>query len=295
RIGDLTNIYKLIGDYCYTEYPTLLGTNSIPMSFIPFNTEDLNCFYCEDEYAQVGYNRKYCRKCLSSYVVDIKNNGNDTMKLKSSEHEINNNEYSITYGCIESTLTIQPAPILYLPWWDNNTSCIACHHFKLKFISDCQKYCTQCGVIYIGCRDCLTTNIIFGFSDQSRCKKCGRISLINDDLHDFTVINLYTSNYLQLAKVVDGVNKTGNLTNIYGLTRNYLYTEYPTLLGTNSMPIMFIPFNKKDLNCFYCEDEYAQVGYNRKYCKKCLSNYIFNINNNKNVINNLKTSEHEFI
>src|SRR5581483_4159782 len=192
RIGDLTNIYKLIGDYCYTEYPTLLGTNSIPMSFIPFNTEDLNCFYCEDEYAQVGYNRKYCRKCLSSYVVDIKNNGNDTMKLKSSEHEINSNEYSITYGYVESTLTKQPAPIFYLQWFDNNGHCMVCN-LELKLMSDCQKYCRRCCLIYIGCRYCLFTNVIFGIVDQSQCGKCKRTLLFdvtevssgNHDLDEF--------------------------------------------------------------------------------------------------------------
>src|SRR6202012_314346 len=107
---------------------------------------------------------------------------------------------------------------------------------------------------------------------QSQCKKCGRILLINDDLRHLMITNLYTSNYLQLTKIIDDdVNRTGNLTNIIGITTNYRYTEYPTLLGTVSLPMMFLPFNKEDLNCFYCEDEYVQVGYNRKYCKKCLS------------------------
>src|SRR5581483_1835905 len=68
--------------------------------------------------------------------------------------------YLISSGWVESTVTKQPVPILCLPWWDNHDYCVACHS-KLKSTSDCQKYCTQCGVIYIGCKYCLTTNIIF--------------------------------------------------------------------------------------------------------------------------------------
>ena len=42
----------------------------------------------------------------------------------------------------------------------------------------------NCFIIYIGCRYCLMTNIIFGATDQSQCWKCGRISLITFNIVD---------------------------------------------------------------------------------------------------------------
>src|SRR5207248_1711701 len=87
--------------------------------------------------------------------------------------------YQISSGLVESTLTKKNIPMLYLPWWDNKSSCIACDS-NLKFLSDCQKYCSKCCIVYTGCRYCLTTNIIFGFTDRSQCKKCKRILIIID-------------------------------------------------------------------------------------------------------------------
>src|SRR5205085_315172 len=69
------------------------------------------------------HNKKYCKKCLSSYIVDITNNNNGTVNLENSKHEINNDEHSNCYlisGYIESTLTRKSVPILYLSWWNNN-------------------------------------------------------------------------------------------------------------------------------------------------------------------------------
>src|ERR1051325_5671087 len=213
------------------------------------------------------------------------------------------NCYLISSGWIESSLTKQPIPILYLPWWDNRSLCIACGS-GLNFTSDCQKYCSHCYIFYTGCRYCLTTNIIFGFTDQTQCKKCERISFIatdtstsndlnslNDFLHDLT-INPYNLNYLQLAKAIDDVKRTDNLMNIYEFIKHH--TKYPALFGSNPLPILFIPFNNQDLNCFYCKDKYVKIEYRdytkhyKKYCKKCLSSYI--ITNNSN---GLESSKHE--
>ncbi|CAB5128773.1 unnamed protein product [Rhizophagus irregularis] len=102
--------------------------------------------------------------------------------------------YLISSGFIESTLFKKQIPILYLPWWYNSSFCIICRT-KLKFTSDCQKYCVDCYIFYIGCRYCLTTNIIFGLTDQSQCRKCKRISLIIDSteyngLDDFLLNNI---------------------------------------------------------------------------------------------------------
>src|SRR6185295_5791305 len=114
---------------------------------------------------------------------DITKNCDNTTNLGNNDHEINRNEDTncLTSGYIVSTWTKQPVPILYLPWWDNNEDCISCRS-KLKFTSDCQKYCSRCYIFYTGCRYCLTTNIIFGLATgKSLCKKCERkLTIITD-------------------------------------------------------------------------------------------------------------------
>ncbi|RIA84025.1 hypothetical protein C1645_832888 [Glomus cerebriforme] len=42
-----------------------------------------------------------------------------------------------------------------------------------------------------GCRYCLTTNVIFGLTNQSQCKKCNRITSIILDIADFSSGNSY--------------------------------------------------------------------------------------------------------
>src|SRR3954451_13696943 len=51
--------------------------------------------------------------------------------------------YLLSSGWVESTLTKKPIPILYLPWWDASNKSRICNH-PLKFISDCQKWCSSC-------------------------------------------------------------------------------------------------------------------------------------------------------
>jgi hypothetical protein len=116
-----------------------------------------------------------------------------------SEFTICSNCYRISDERIESTLTKSSIQILYLPWWDTRSQCIACHG-NLSFIFDCQKWCSNCVIIYTGCRFCLTTNIIFGFTDKSQCRKCNRIIFIaiditsiisgNNDIDNEILINL---------------------------------------------------------------------------------------------------------
>ena len=105
-------------------------------------------------------------------------------------------------------MTKKDIPILYLPWWDNKVNCIACHSTLKSIRSDCQKYCTHCCIIYAGCRYCLITNIIFGYTNHSRCKKCERTNYItsisgNDDLDEFLYDQrLKFYNNLQLDETV---------------------------------------------------------------------------------------------
>ncbi|RGB33207.1 kinase-like domain-containing protein [Rhizophagus diaphanus] len=116
--------------------------------------------------------------------------------------------YLISFERIESTLVKRQILILYLPWWHNTHNCNMCSS-ELTFTSDCQKYCTNCLIFYTGCRYCLTTNIIFGLTGQTHCKKCKRISLIIDnfvdrDVDDFLFNdNIYEDLSLDFAKIID--------------------------------------------------------------------------------------------
>ncbi|PKC57801.1 hypothetical protein RhiirA1_471930 [Rhizophagus irregularis] len=65
----------------------------------------------------------------------------------------------------------------------------------IRIDEDCQKYCVNCFIYYVGCRYCLTTNMIFGLTSQSQCKTC--ISLILNDNEGFLTYNvMYYDNKL---------------------------------------------------------------------------------------------------
>lgn len=55
--------------------------------------------------------------------------------------------FLISCEWIDSSLTKKPIPILCLPWWDVSYGCITCGRY-LKFISDHQKWCSYCFIIY---------------------------------------------------------------------------------------------------------------------------------------------------
>ncbi|UZO16661.1 uncharacterized protein OCT59_008041 [Rhizophagus irregularis] len=115
-----------------------LKSNPVPIFFISFNWEDNYCFHCGEEYTKTTI---------------------------------------ISSGCIESTLTKKFISIIYLPFWENTSTCFCLE--KLVFTSNCQKYCENCFIFFIGCRYCLTTNIIFGVTNRSQCKKCKRVSIFD--------------------------------------------------------------------------------------------------------------------
>ncbi|GBC05439.1 hypothetical protein RclHR1_06220012 [Rhizophagus clarus] len=83
--------------------------------------------------------------------------------------------------------------ILSLSWWDNFDKCVVCLQ-ELKYTRQecqtwCQKWCSQCFIIYTGCRYCLTTNVIFGIRNRSQCKNCKRIFNID-------ITNIFSRNYI---------------------------------------------------------------------------------------------------
>ncbi len=111
----------------------------------------------------------------SIYLIQDELNCNLCGKLV--QNILCSNCYLISFGWIES-LYKTSIPILYLPWWDSFNKCLVCK-FQLKVVSDSQKWCSGCYVVYTGCRYCLTTNIIFGLSEQSQCRKCKRITFLD--------------------------------------------------------------------------------------------------------------------
>src|SRR6266542_3959562 len=72
-------------------------------------------------------------------------------------------------------------------------------------------------------------------------------------------------------------------------------------LKSSPTRILFVSFNWNDEHCINCGEEYtkALLCTHQKYCKKCLSHYLTNINDNSIYLDvyiytkNLECSEHE--
>ncbi|UZO06685.1 uncharacterized protein OCT59_026995 [Rhizophagus irregularis] len=140
--------------------------------------------------------------------------------------------YLISSGYIESNLTKKLISIIYFPWWEDNSNCY-CGEL-LVFTSNCQKYCENCFIFFIGCRYCLTTNIIFGITNQSQCKKCKRVTTIildskkiisinsgNSVLDDFLVsIRSYQSEIAKFTSVIKNIDKCFAPSEINNIFRN---------------------------------------------------------------------------
>ncbi|RIA90656.1 hypothetical protein C1645_769453, partial [Glomus cerebriforme] len=79
---------------------------------------------------------------------------------------------------------------------------------------------TYCHIFYTGCRYCLTTNVIFGLTDQSQCKKCKRIQNIihdityissgNSDLDDFLLNSRFNIKNLKIDEFANKIKNFGN-------------------------------------------------------------------------------------
>ncbi|RIA92167.1 kinase-like domain-containing protein [Glomus cerebriforme] len=121
--------------------------------------------------------------------------------------------YRISSGWTKS-LYKRDIPILCLSWWDATNKCVVCSNLNLIF-SDCQKWCSSCYILYTGCRYCLTTNIIFGITDKSQCRKCKRVMLTsislmssgNNEIDDFLYdIHFNIDSICNIANYKDNFN-----------------------------------------------------------------------------------------
>jgi hypothetical protein len=230
---------------CLSSYITDINDNNIYLDTYLY-TKNLECVQHEINKSNESHNiQERCRNCVEilcfkqipesclHYDSNSKNLFNGL--IESEKHcklcekllyqETNNFNlklcsdcYLVSSGYIESTLTEKSIPIIYLPWWHNISHCDACK-MLLTFTSDCQKYCENCLIFYTGCRYCLTTNVIFGPTNQSQCKKCKRetsiifditkISSGNSDL-DYFLSNLRLDIYNNL-KITEFADKIKNI------------------------------------------------------------------------------------
>ena len=168
---------------------------------------------------------KYCEICgkLVYQVIDLI--GSLGLRLCSC--------YQIFSGWIESTLTKKPIPILYLPWLDTFDNCVGCG-LELCLISDCQKWCLNCSIVYTGCRYCLTTNIIFGIANESQCKKCKRTIFITIDITNISSGNYDVDEFLnstrteidiincQIADYMNNISNISDPLDVYYFIKNSL-------------------------------------------------------------------------
>ncbi|CAB5145993.1 unnamed protein product [Rhizophagus irregularis] len=126
-----------------------------------FNEYPTNNNYTNILYNKVIKDEKHCQLCGKSL---------DERTAAIMQLRLCSDCYLISFERIESPFAKKRIPIFYLPWWYNSIYCKNCSS-KLIFTSECQKYCKNCLIFYTGCSYCLTTNIIFGLTSQSQCKK----------------------------------------------------------------------------------------------------------------------------
>jgi hypothetical protein len=177
--------------------------------------------------------------------------------------------YQISSERVESILTKKSILILYLPWWASHFYCVVCGQ-KLNYIhqdseSYCQKWCSSCFIIYAGCRYCLTTNIIFGITNQSQCKKCKRTLFINIDITNLSSRNRVIDEFLFFTILDDNrhhlvADYMNNLNNYTNLTPHMVSRFIKANLPPSPDVIKWIPYSQiKNLS------EIAEGGFSTIY------------------------------
>ncbi|PKY19706.1 kinase-like protein [Rhizophagus irregularis] len=247
-------------------------------------------------YNKVIESERNCKLCGKSLYQG-------TVKKIIKEFKLCSDCYLISSELIESTLVKRQISILYLSWWYNERYCDICKSW-LKSTSDCQMYCAKCYLFYVGCRYCLTTNILFGPTDQSQCKKCKRISLIvnssefiglddfilNNIIHD----NLYNLKMNKFEDIVKNIDKYFTSENILKSIFSIKFKKGKSRIGSISRWISFSQFT--DVK------EIAKGGYGIIYkatwSSKNITIILKRFENSKNInkyfLNELKSCQHCF-
>ncbi|GES81675.1 kinase-like domain-containing protein [Rhizophagus clarus] len=245
---------------------------------------------------------KYCRLCNKSLYQGTNIIGTRQLNLCS-------NCYLISFGCIGSTSIKKSIPVIYLPWWHNISYCDACSEF-LTFTSDCQKHCKNCLIFYIGCRYCLTTNIIFGFTNQSQCKKCKRVSFDtnifsgNREL-DELLLNLVFPDVYNISKTDEFVDKkidnnkyflpSETISTIRSMCQNHKNTQSEILMDQSERSIEWIPYSQFTNVVEIAKEEFGIIYYHATWAQKSviLKKFMSSPETGKHFLNELKSNCYE--
>uniref|UniRef100_U9UPE0 Protein kinase domain-containing protein n=1 Tax=Rhizophagus irregularis (strain DAOM 181602 / DAOM 197198 / MUCL 43194) TaxID=747089 RepID=U9UPE0_RHIID len=326
--------------YCLYLYLYDLNDNNVCLDMhIISNTSNTHCTKHESENIESCTQniQKWCMNCseilyfkqiVTKYSFDMNyyyERQNEIIKcekdctlcgqqnlLINTEFSLCPNCYIISSECIESTSSKKSILVIYLSWCYNIEQCIVCSKSLLSETSDdCQKWCSNCFTIYARCRYCLTTNIIFGLTNQSKCKKCERISFITIDtkviMEIFIVSTKHnTDNHNLIEKYVKN-NNISNPLKIYSFISNLFYLDAKYITYSNLknnedffIEFVFIPHYNSNM-CRNCGRKYSvTLLFGQKYCKYCLYWYIkFTKFTTKNMMdvhiitNSIKCTEHE--
>ncbi|GBC39526.2 kinase-like domain-containing protein [Rhizophagus irregularis DAOM 181602=DAOM 197198] len=246
------NIQEWFNEFSYFEQ---VVTN---YSFHPIDIKEQN------NYNIIIENESYCKLCKKSIIY----RQNDQINFKLCK-----NCYIITTDLIESSLTKKPIQIIYLLWWDANSQCMICK-LDLMFISDCQKICSFCYLIYIGCRYCLTTNIIFGITNKSQCKICERTSeiSINIDFDNINSENIDIEKFLISTRSNNKNNTEGGFGIVYKATlldgSKYKHDDFLSIRNKNKLVAIKKFLNIQDIsNDFLNELNSLHQCYNNRIIK----------------------------
>ncbi|GBB90991.1 hypothetical protein RclHR1_18080001 [Rhizophagus clarus] len=187
-------------------------------------------------YKNVIKSEEHCKLCGKSFYQG-------TYHYKEREFKMCSDCYLISSGCIKSVTNEKPIPVIYLPWWHNISHCEACK-LLLTFTSDCQKYCENCLIFYIGCRYCLTTSVIFGATIQSQCKKCKRTTPIIFDIAKISTGNNNLDDLLSELRL--DIHNNLKITEFIGTIDNYIlpYSIDNSIYQDVRAEMEWIPFSQ---------------------------------------------------
>ncbi|POG71888.1 uncharacterized protein OCT59_000241 [Rhizophagus irregularis] len=251
-----------------------------------YNYLDNNSLRIYNKVIESGKHCQLCGKSLDKYIT--------------KEFKLCSDCYLISFEWIESTLVKKKILILYLPWWHNGLLCINCRS-ELIFTSDCQKYCDKCLIIYIGCRYCLTTNIIYGLTDQTQCRKCKRISLIiysNVD-RDLVVFHL-NDNYIYdnldfdyIANIVKPIDKYFEPQTLFSSIIKKQIVKNENIKTYGWIPYsQFKNIKEMTKGGYGIIYKATLLGYNKTLKTVILKRFENSKNNIKYFINELKSNQH---
>ncbi|GES90720.1 kinase-like domain-containing protein [Rhizophagus clarus] len=175
----------------------ILCFKQIPVNYC-YNSYNVPSGFYYNLYKNMIESEKYCKLCGKSFC--------QRTDYEMKYFKLCSDCYLISTECIESTLTKKPIHIIYLPWWHTDS-----------------EYC-------------LTTNIIFGFTNHSQCKKCKRVSSVIITISDIASINSGNSVLddflinLRLDYLKTAIKKLKN----FGITGNFIpYSLTTCIYGHN--------------------------------------------------------------